>query len=228
MFLASVPKFVIKAFPSLIWKIPEKEKVLYLTFDDGPVPEATPWVLETLKKFNAKATFFCVGDNVRKHPQVFKQVLEHGHSVGNHTFNHMNGWTSVPEEYVENIEKAAEYINSNLFRPPRGLLRNPHYQLIKSKYKVIMWNVLSIDYEKKLSPQQCLKNVTRNAKPGSVVVFHDSIKAWKNMSYALPHVLEHFSALGYQFKAIEFKQLSQRKPSLLEMWFNYSFQRKRA
>lgn len=228
MFLASVPKFVTKAFPSLIWKIPEKEKVLYLTFDDGPVPEATPWVLETLKKYNAKATFFCVGDNVRKYHHLYNQVLEHGHSVGNHTFNHLNGWTSVPEEYVDNIEKAAEYINSNLFRPPRGLLRNPHYQLIKSKYKVIMWNVLSIDYEKKLSPQQCVKNVTRNAKPGSIVVFHDSIKAWKNMSYALPLVLEHFSKLGYQFKAIEFKQLSQRKPSLIEMWFNYSFQRKRA
>ncbi len=228
MFLAAVPKFVTKAFPSLVWKIPEKEKVLYLTFDDGPVPEATPWVLETLKKYDAKATFFCVGDNVRKYPHLYKQILESGHSVGNHTFNHLNGWITPPEEYIENIEKAAGYINSNLFRPPRGLLRNPHFQLIKSKYKVIMWNVLSIDYEKKLSPQQCLKNVVNNAKSGSIIVFHDSIKAWKNMSNALPHVLEHFAEQGYQFKPIKFKQLSQPKPSLIEMWFNYSYQRKRA
>lgn len=228
MFLASVPNLITKAFPSLIWKIPEREKVLYLTFDDGPIPEATPWVLETLKKHNAKATFFCVGDNVRKHPEIYQQVLDAGHSVGNHTFNHLNGWTTPPKEYIENIEKAAGYIDSNLFRPPRGLIRNPHFQSIKQNYKVIMWNVLSIDYEKKLSPQQCLRNVTKNAKPGSIVVFHDSIKAWKNMSYALPLVLEHFSKLGYQFKSIEFEKLSRRKPSLIEMWFNYSFQRKRA
>jgi len=228
MFLASVPNLITKAFPSLIWKIPEEEKVLYLTFDDGPVPEATPWVLETLKKYNAKATFFCVGDNVRKYPFLYEQIQKDGHSVGNHTFNHLNGWTTKPEEYVKNIEKAAELIDSNLFRPPRGLLKNSHYQLIKSKYKVIMWNVLSIDYEKKLSPKQCSRNVISHAKPGSIIVFHDSIKAWKNMHYALPKVLEHFSNLGYQFRAIKFKQLSHRKPSLIEMWFNYSFQRKRA
>lgn len=228
MLLASIPNVITKAFPSLIWKIPENEKVLYLTFDDGPVPEATPWVLETLRKFGASATFFCVGDNVRKYPHLFEQILKGGHSVGNHTFNHLNGWTTKPEDYIKNIEKAAKLIDSNLFRPPRGLLKNSHFQLIKAKYKVIMWNVLSIDYDKKLSQKQCAKNVINNAKPGSIVVFHDSIKAWKNMHYALPEVLEHFTNLGYQFKAIQFKQLSQKKPSLIEMWFNYSFQRKRA
>lgn len=228
MFIASIPSLLTKAFPSLIWKIPTNEKVLYLTFDDGPVPEATPWVLETLKKYNAKATFFCVGDNVRKHPFLYEQILKEGHSVGNHTFNHLNGWTTKPEDYVKNIEKAAELIDSNLFRPPRGLLKNSHFQLLKNKYKVIMWNVLSVDYDKKLSQEQCLKNVTDNAKSGSIIVFHDSIKAWKNMNYAMPKVLEHFSNQGYQFKAIEFKQLSARKPSLIEMWFNYSYQRKRA
>lgn len=228
MFLASVPKFVTRAFPSLTWKIPEEDKVIYLTFDDGPIPEATPWVLEKLEEYNAKATFFCVGDNVRKHPFIYDMVINKGHSIGNHTFNHLNGWRTKPEEYVANIEKAEAYIDSNLFRPPRGLIKNAHYQLIKDRYKVIMWNVLSLDYEKKLSPKQCLKNVTDHAKPGSIVVFHDSIKAWKNMSYALPKTLEHFSSLGYRFEAIEVKQHSLPKPSLIEMWFNYSFQRKRA
>jgi len=228
MFIASIPNILTKAFPSLIWKIPTNEKILYLTFDDGPVPEATPWVLETLKKYNAKATFFCVGDNVRKNPSIYNQILKDGHSVGNHTFNHLNGWTTKPEDYVNNIEKAAELINSNLFRPPRGLFKNSHFQLLKQKYKVIMWSVLSVDYDKSLSQKQCLKNVIDNAKPGSIIVFHDSIKAWKNMNYALPKVLEHFSNQGYQFKAIEFKQLFAKKPSLIEMWFNYSYQRKRA
>jgi peptidoglycan-N-acetylglucosamine deacetylase len=228
MLLASVPKIVSRAFPSLIWHIPEQENIIYLTFDDGPIPETTPWLLSLLKTYDAKATFFCVGDNVKKYPYLYKRLLNEGHSVGNHTFNHIVGWKTDASEYIENINKAKKLIDSNLFRPPHGLIKNNQYQSIKDEFKVVMWDVLSMDYDKSVSPEQCLKNVITHAKPGSIVVFHDSKKAWENLKYALPKALEYFSALGYSFAPIKQEQLSSSRPSIIENWMQYSFLKKRA
>jgi peptidoglycan/xylan/chitin deacetylase (PgdA/CDA1 family) len=192
-------------FPSLIWRFSVKEKVIYLTFDDGPIPELTPWVLETLNKFEAKATFFCVGENVLKHPDIFKKIISDGHSVGNHTHNHLNAWKNKHDFYIENVKKSQSIIPGNLFRPPYGkitrkLIKNPF--LIKY-YKIIFWDVLSYDFDQSISPQQCYMNVIKNKKPGSIVVFHDNIKAEKNLKYALPKLLENLKNKGYKFEAIK-------------------------
>ena len=228
MLLASIPKIIAKAFPSFIWHIPEKEQVVYLTFDDGPIPETTPWVLSMLKSFNAKATFFCVGDNVRKYPYLYKRLISEGHMTGNHTFNHIIGWKTETADYLENIYKAKELIHSNLFRPPHGVLKNSQFQLIKDDFKVIMWDVLSIDYDKKVSQERCYKNVMNHVRPGSIIVFHDSLKAWKNLKYALPKTLESLSLKGYQFAAIDPERIGQSKPSIIENWMHNSFQKRRA
>jgi len=226
MFLASIPHVITKAFPNLIWKMDNKEKVIYLTFDDGPIPETTKWVLETLDNFNAKATFFCVGDNVKKHPHLFNQILAKGHVVGNHTFNHIKGWTTETNEYVNNAYKADRMINSELFRPPHGMIKKSQIKALRDEFKIIMWNVLSMDYNKKISPKQCLKNVTSNAKAGSIVVFHDSIKASRNMQFALPKTLEYFSNKGYSFNAIRLNEYQQPKLSLFEtLTYNTSVRR---
>ncbi len=147
MLISYIPNIVTKMFPSLIWKMNETEKLIYLTFDDGPIPETTEWILDTLKQFNAKATFFCVGDNVRKYPDLFNKILNYGHLVGNHTYNHLNGWNTSIEEYIDNIEKAAKLIKSELFRPPRGMIRIKQAQKLLEKYKIVLWNVLSVDYD---------------------------------------------------------------------------------
>jgi len=228
MRIASVPKIVSRTFPSLIWHIPEQENIVYLTFDDGPIPETTPWLLSMLKSFNAKATFFCVGDNVRKYNYLYNRLLDEGHSVGNHTFNHLVGWKTPTEEYIENINQAKTLINSNLFRPPHGLIRNAQYQLIKTEFKVVMWDVLSMDYDKKISPEQCYKNVINNVSPGSIIVFHDSLKAWENLKYALPKTLEYLLEHGYKFSTINIGQNNQAKPSFIENWMQNSFLKKRA
>ena len=216
MFLASIPNVITKAFPSLIWKMDTDKKVIYLTFDDGPIPETTQWVLKTLENFNAKATFFCVGDNVKKYPHLYNQILAKGHAVGNHTFNHIKGWTTETGEYIKNTFKADSIINSELFRPPHGMIKKSQIQLLKDNFKIIMWNVLSMDYDKRISPNQCLKNVTNNAKSGSIVVFHDSIKARRNMQFALPKTLEYFSNEGYSFSEIRLREYQLPKPNFVE------------
>lgn len=228
MLLASVPAVVTKAFPSLVWKISRQEKIIYLTFDDGPIPETTKWILATLKKHKAKATFFCVGDNVQKYPNLYNEILFDGHTVGNHTFNHLNGWKTDTEEYITNIEKAKQHISSRLFRPPHGLIKTSQVQKLKKDFKIVMWDVLSMDYDQKITPEQCLNNVTENAKPGSIVVFHDSIKSRKNLEYALPETLEYFSAQGYSFESLNLSTHQEPKPSIIELWMNYSFLRKQA
>lgn len=202
MYLVKTPVFIQSLFPTFTWKIPTQEKVVYLTFDDGPIPEVTPWVLEQLEKFNAQATFFCVGANVEKNPDVFKQVVAAGHQVGNHTFNHLNGWETDNIEYFHNIRHCARQVQSTLFRPPYGRISPKQVQFLQRHYDIVMWDVLSGDFDQDLSKEQCLKNVTDAVQPGSIVVFHDSLKAQENLYYTLPKALEHLAAQGYRFKAL--------------------------
>ena len=176
---------------------------MYLTFDDGPIPEITPWVLETLKKFNAKATFFCVGDNVNKNPTVFQQVLADGHAIGNHTFSHINGWNSDNIPYFHDVRHCAKLVKSTLFRPPYGRLTPKQTQFLTRHYDIVMWDVLSGDFDQNISKEDCLRNVISAAKRGSIIVFHDSLKAAERMMYALPRVLEYFAAKGYRFEHLK-------------------------
>lgn len=187
---------------SLTWRIPSKEKVLYLTFDDGPIPEVTPWVVDQLKRYNAKGTFFCVGNNVRKHPAIYSLLLENGHLTGNHTEHHVNGWNTFNREYFLEVAKCSRVVKSDLFRPPYGKIRPTQIARLSKQYRIIMWDVLSKDYDPKLSGESVFERVKQNARPGSIIVFHDSLKAEVRLRYALPKVLEHFSSLGFRFESI--------------------------
>lgn len=209
--LAKIPFLLKFLLPNRLWNLPREEKAIYLTFDDGPIPEVTPWVLEQLRHYNAKATFFCIGDNLRKHPEVLQQILAEGHKLGNHTFNHLNGWRTSSNRYLQNVLQAQaeleRYKNagnpSRLFRPPYGKIREKQVQLLKEQnFRVVMWEVLSKDYDQRLSPEKCLQNVIRNAGPGSIIVFHDSLKAERNLKATLPRVLEHYSRQGLEFRAL--------------------------
>lgn len=219
-YFVKTPKIIQSIFTNYTWKIASHKKEIYLTFDDGPIPKITPWVLSTLEKFNAKATFFCVGDNIKKHPEVFKQIINHGHSIGNHTFNHLQGWKTNTYEYLQNIEKTENVIKklktdakpstndqqqptTNLFRPPYGKIKPKQAKALQNKgYQIVMWDVLSADFDQKTSPEKCYQNVISNAKKGSIVVFHDSEKAFKNLEYTLPKVLDFFTEKGFVFKAL--------------------------
>lgn len=217
MYLIKTPKFIQELFPNFTWRIPTQEKVLYLTFDDGPVPEVTPWVLSQLAAYNAKATFFCVGDNIRKHPDIFAQVKAAGHAVGNHTFHHLDGWTTDNMKYFHDVRHCAQVVDSALFRPPYGRLKPKQAQFLQRHYRIVMWDVLSADFDQSITPEQSLQNVIGHAKPGSIVVLHDSLKAHKNLSYVLPRVLEHYAALGYEFKCLQEKgEAKQQQPSRLQ------------
>jgi peptidoglycan/xylan/chitin deacetylase (PgdA/CDA1 family) len=246
--ISTLGKFL---YPSLLWNLPKTGNTLYLTFDDGPIPEVTPWVLALLKEYHAKATFFCIGENILKHPEVFDQILAEGHNVGNHSFNHLNGWKTPISTYIENVEKAEAIIfekresrnwrqessdrnqdlrtesieargekqdfriesiekrketkdkNIKLFRPPYGKITPKQIKTLQRQgFKIVMWEVISGDFDMKLSPENCLNNVLKNSKPGSIVVFHDSIKASANLKEVLPKVLEYFHQKGFEFKAI--------------------------
>ncbi|MDF1695664.1 MAG: polysaccharide deacetylase family protein [Saprospiraceae bacterium] len=201
MYFVKTPSIIQSVFAGLIWRISKSKKV-YLTFDDGPVPEATPWVLDLLKKHGCKATFFCVGENVEKYPQVYQRIVDEGHAVGNHTFNHLNAWKSEKEWYKANVAKASEYINSSLFRPPYGKLTPGLIKKLKGKFDIIMWDVLSGDFDTTLSPQNCFENVKSNAKEGSIIVFHDSIKAIDTLKIVLPQVIAYFEEKGIQMDKI--------------------------
>lgn len=202
MYLIKTPWWLRALYPSFIWKINTNQKVLYLTFDDGPHATETPFVLDQLKRYDAKATFFCIGNNVVQHPNIYDRILAEGHAVGNHTFNHLNGWKTKDEEYINDIDKAAKEIDSTLFRPPYGRITRFQSSVISRQSSIIMWDVLSGDFDTDLQPQRCLANVLYHSKKGSIIVFHDSSKAWERMSFCLPRLLEHFTQEGYQFKAL--------------------------
>ena len=207
-YFIKTPWWLKKIFASYTWSVAVKDKVIFLTFDDGPHPVITHFVLDELKKRNAKATFFCIGKNVLAYPDVYKRILDEGHGVGNHTQQHLNGWKAKNHEYLSDIFEAAKYIDSPLFRPPYGRItsfqaRNLGRTLKNPASKVIMWDVLSADFDTRLSGETCLKNVVLNARKGSIIVFHDSEKAWDRLSLCLPRTLDFFQKEGYKFAKLE-------------------------
>jgi peptidoglycan/xylan/chitin deacetylase (PgdA/CDA1 family) len=211
LYFVKTPWWLKRLYPRCVWDIPVKEKILYLAFDDGPHPVVTPFVLDTLKQYNAKATFFCIGKNVVAHPDIYRTILDEGHRIGNHTFNHVNGWKVSDELYVQNILEAGKYIDSSLFRPPYGRITRFQVKLltgirnspVSKNFKIIMWDVLSGDFDVSLSAETCSLNVVKNAQPGSVIVFHDSEKAFPRLKESLPKILHYFSNQGFRFEVIE-------------------------
>lgn len=189
-------------YPESVWRIPEREKTVYLTFDDGPIPEVTPWVLEILDRYKIKATFFCVGENVARYPELYEELRRRGHQTGNHTMNHVQGITYTVKRYIENVDRADRLIDSVLFRPPHGHMRLRQVKALRHRYQIIMWDVVTRDYSRKRSPEQVLEAVKRYTRNGSVVVFHDSLKAEKNLRWALPRSIEWLFENGYRFKTL--------------------------
>lgn len=219
-YLTYTPWWLRKLYPACIWQIPTKEKIVYLTFDDGPHPEATPFVLEQLKQFNAKATFFCIGKNVAAQPIIFSQLKKEGHSVGNHTMHHANGWKTDDVNYFQEIADADKLIGSNLFRPPYGRIKRSQVKAITnyglrntnldsklpntpdSRFTIIMWSVLSGDFDTEIDGEKCFKSVIKHVKPGSIIVFHDSAKAFPRLEIALPKTLEWLTQQGFKCEAL--------------------------
>jgi peptidoglycan/xylan/chitin deacetylase (PgdA/CDA1 family) len=213
LYTVKTPKLVKSLFPKLVWEFSVTDKKIYLTFDDGPIPEVTPWVLDQLKQYNAKATFFCIGANVEKHPEVYNEVISQGHSIGNHTQHHVNAWkvsnatyisdSVLCKETLQNVLKSSKRVATNLFRPPYGKITPQLAKKLREiGYTIVMWNVLSGDFDIDLSQEKCLANVINNTEAGSIVVFHDSLKAYDKLRFVLPKVLAHFSNLGYTFERI--------------------------
>jgi len=203
-----------KIFSNYVWDVSNTKNKIYLTFDDGPIPEITEWVLEELKKHNTKATFFCIGNNIEKHPAIFEKVINEGHSVGNHTFNHLNGWKTSTEKYLENtklceasisnLQSKIYNLKSKLFRPPYGKIKTSQAKKLRQLgYKIIMWDVLSADYDTTITPEKCLENVLQNVSPGSIIVFHDSVKAFPNLEYTLPKALKYWKNKGFVFEKLD-------------------------
>lgn len=209
-YLVKTPWLLKKIYPGCVWDIPVQDNILYLTFDDGPHPEATPFVLDELKKYDAKATFFCIGKNVVEQPDIYKRILMEGHRTGNHSFNHLNGWKVEDKKYIADVMEARKFIDSDIFRPPYGRITKFQNRLLtgsspdkRQLFKIIMWNVLSADFDLLISPQKCASNVIRNAKRGSIIVFHDSQKAFSKLKFALPEVLKYFTDKNYSFAEIK-------------------------
>ena len=206
MFIEQPPLLYRLIFAEAIWRIQRhSRKVVYLTFDDGPIPEVTPWVLDTLDRYGVKATFFLVGDNVARHPELLEEIKRRGHSHGNHTMHHLQGLKVTTTRYLRDITDANRLIDSPLFRPPHGIMRTRQGKALKRHYNIIMYDVISRDYSKKLSPEKVLENVKRYTRNGSIIVFHDSLKAEKNMRYAMPRAIEWLKSQGYEFDVIPFK-----------------------
>jgi peptidoglycan-N-acetylglucosamine deacetylase len=200
---ASVPIFLRMFYPSLLWSMPQGNKQLYLTFDDGPHPEITPQVLDLLAKYDARATFFCVGENVAGNPDTYQQILDAGHLTGNHTYNHLNGWKTPLKEYYDNTNKCREVVDSVYFRPPYGRITPFQIQTLKKEYTIVMWSVLSYDFDSETNAEQCLEYVMRNTTDGAIIIFHDNQKAAPNLFKTLPAVLAHFTKEGYRFERLD-------------------------
>ena len=199
------PWFVKKLYPSLLWNKARGENRIFVTFDDGPIPIVTPFVLNILKQHDAKATFFCIGDNVRKHPDIFEQVKNAGHAIGNHTFNHLKGWKTNDQVYLDNFLQCDALLSANLFRPPYGRIKRSQIKLLKEArpgLQIVMWDVLSGDYDQKLKPETCLQNVLKHTENGSIVVFHDSLKAFEGSNTILPRAMEEWGRRGYEFSIL--------------------------
>ena len=199
----SAPNFIRKLFPELIWSFSTEEKVVYITFDDGPNPEVTPWVLQKLNEFNAKASFFCLGKNVEQYTDIYKMILGNGHAVGNHSYSHIKGWGVGVSDYVQDFDLAANLIDSNLIRPPYGRITPTQARVLNERYKLIMWDILSRDYSRTITRRGCVRNVVKHLRSGAIIVFHDSLKAQRNLRYALPRVLEVLQRENYECRKIE-------------------------
>ena len=203
-------KAILNLIPSIVCRIATSEKILFLTFDDGPVPEATQEVLGLLSAYNARATFFCIGENIDRHPAIFSRIINEGHATGNHTYNHLNGWKTLKDEYIHNVRICSNAIMSKnnrietlaLFRPPYGKMKPGQYFALRKQYKIVLWDVLTRDWEPRRKPESCFARIRRKAKPGSIIVFHDSIKAKQRMIPALEKTLSHYSKLGYRFESL--------------------------
>lgn len=206
-YFIKTPWWLKKVYSSYLWSVDTKEQLLYLSFDDGPHPVATPFVLDQLKKYNARASFFCIGKNVETHPEIYRRILDEGHTVGNHTYNHLNGWKTKDDIYLDDVNKARLFIDSNLFRPPYGRIKSFQAKHIKDalkkpEVKIVMWDVLSADFDERISGEDCLKNVILNARKGSIIIFHDSDKAMERLKFSLPRVLEFFQSKGFRFEKL--------------------------
>ena len=205
MYLVKSPLLLKWYYPSLVWNKSRSDKVVYLTFDDGPIPVVTEFVLNTLKSFQCKATFFCIGDNILKHPEIFQQLKNDGHAIGNHTYNHLKGWKTADETYIQNFQQCQQLTQTNLFRPPYGRIKKSQIKALKKinpQLNLIMWDVLSGDFDIHLSPEKCAQNVIRNTTNGSIIVFHDSLKAFDRLKVALPAALQFLTNEGYQFHTL--------------------------
>lgn len=199
--ISTIPKVIQHMFSDAIWRVKSSPNV-YLTFDDGPIPEVTSFVLEVLSKYDVKATFFCVGENVIKFPSIYQRIVEEGHAVGNHSHNHLNGWKTETKAYIENIDLANNHIQSSLFRPPYGKLKPKQYRLLKKKYDVVMWDVLSLDYDQNVDSDKCFNLVKKHTRAGSIIVFHDNIKAYTNLVETLPRVIEYILSKGWKLDTL--------------------------
>ncbi len=204
-YLVKTPALIKKLYPECLWEVKTGENIIYLTFDDGPTPDVTNYVLDELKKYNAKATFFCIGKNVKEHFEIYKRIIDEGHKPANHTFNHLNGWKTDDRKYLEDIKQAAGIIDSEYFRTPYGRITKFQLKALQGenfKLKTVMWSILSGDFDVKISAENCYLNVIRNVKPGSIIVFHDSLKAFPRLEYTLPRVLNFFSENGFRSKIL--------------------------
>ena len=203
MYLAKTPRIIQKLFPNLQWQGDNQRKVLYLTFDDGPIPEATPWILDVLDELDIKATFFCVGQNVEKHLEIYKRIQHSGHSIGNHSYSHISGWSTNHDDYLKNIELATSSIKSSLYRPPYGRMTLKQIRSISTHFQIVMWDVLSGDFDPNISAHSCRQNVYSNVEAGSIIVFHDSIKSVDKLKLFLPDLLQQLIEDGYKFNILK-------------------------
>jgi len=202
MIIEQLPVFFRGVYRKVTWRKDSRLKNIYLTFDDGPIPKVTPWVLDVLDSYGIKATFFCVAENVWRYPEIYQEILRRGHRTGNHTYNHLRGFFTSTKKYLANVEKAATFVKSDLFRPPHGELRSPQYFRLRKKYQIIQWDVITRDYNPELTGEQVLNIVKKYARNGSIVVFHDSLKSEKNMKYAMPKAIEFLQEQGYSFEKL--------------------------